>query len=47
MLKFCVELSGRLRLEPLLRDADLLASYAAGAGRDIVATAMAGAAAAD
>ncbi|PRW58614.1 TBC1 domain family member 17-like [Chlorella sorokiniana] len=28
MLRFCVELSGKLKLEPLLRDAELLASYA-------------------
>jgi hypothetical protein len=42
MLKFCVELSGRLRLEPLLRDAEKLADYAGQAGRDIVAAALAG-----
>lgn len=41
MLKFCVELSGRLRLEPLLRDAEVLATYAGDAGRDIVATSVA------
>lgn len=37
MLKFCVELSGKLKLEPLLRDAELLASYAGEAGREIIA----------
>ncbi len=43
MLKFCVELGGRLRLEPLLRDAEKLAEYAGQAGRDIVAEALAAA----
>jgi hypothetical protein len=37
MLKYCVELSGKLKLEPLLRDAELLASYAGDAGRAIIA----------
>ena len=32
---------GKLKLEPLLRDAELLASYAGPAGRDIVAAALA------
>lgn len=41
MLKLCVQLSGRLRLEPLLRDAEVLARYAGAAGRDIVAQALA------
>ena len=37
MLKYCVELSGKLKLEPLLRDAELLASYSGEAGREIIA----------
>jgi hypothetical protein len=41
MLRFCVELSGKLKLEPLLRDAELLASYAGPAGHEIVAAALA------
>ena len=32
--------TGKLKLEPLLRDAELLASYAGPAGRDIVAVAL-------
>ncbi len=32
---------GKLKLEPLLRDAELLASYAGPVGRDIVAAALA------
>lgn len=40
MLKLCVELSGRLKLEPLLRDAELLAAYAGAAGRELVAEAL-------
>lgn len=40
LLKFCVELSGKLQLQPLLRDAELLASYAGEAGREAVAAAL-------
>lgn len=37
MLKFCVELSGKLDLPALLRDAELLCNYAGEAGRECVA----------
>lgn len=43
MLRLCVGLSGRLKLGPLLRDAELLASYAGDAGRQAVAAALEGA----
>lgn len=38
LLRFCVELGGRLELEPLLRLAEALAGYAGGAGRDCLAS---------
>lgn len=41
MLKWSVELAGKLRLEPLLRDAELLAAAAGDAGASVVAEALA------
>jgi hypothetical protein len=37
LLKFCVELSGKLDLDGLLRDAELLCNYAGQAGCECVA----------
>ena len=37
VLRFCVQLSGRLELEPLLRTAEALVQYAGDAGREACA----------
>lgn len=37
LLRFALELSGRLRLDSLLRDAELLCQHAGAAGREAVA----------